>query len=138
MTQTVLQTLTNAFQRVGILDESSSPSALQTQNGMIIMNNYLATQMRDGWKGLGYYVQTNPANQIPLRPSDLYDIETVLCKQLAIAYQVVLDPDKQALLISEITAAVARLDKRYLSYFESDLSELSRPQGSPFGGPNWF
>lgn len=138
MTQTVLQTLTNAFIRVGIVDETRSPSAQQTANGMNILNNYLATQMRDGWKGLGYYPQNNPANNIPLRDADIYDVETVLCKQLAINYQVILDPVKQALLINEIDAAIARLDKRYLMYFESDLSELPRPQGGPWGGPNWL
>jgi hypothetical protein len=98
------------------------------------MNNYLATQMRDGWKGLGYFPQSNPANNMPIRDSDIYDVETVLCKQFAINYQVELDQMKQALLISEIVAATSRLDKRYLQYFESDLGELSRAQAAPWGG----
>ena len=134
MTQTVLQTITNGLQRVGIIDETVSPSAQQTANCLNVMNNYLATQMRDGWKGLGYFPQSNPANNMPIRDSDIYDVETVLCKQFAINYQVELDQMKQALLISEIVAATSRLDKRYLQYFESDLGELSRAQAAPWGG----
>lgn len=138
MTQTVVQTITNALQRIGVIDETRGPSAQQTQNCMNYMNSYLATQMRDGWKGLGYYPQTSPAAVIPIRDSDIYDVETVLCMQFAINYQVQLDPEKQGLLLTEIEAAIARLNKRYLAYFESDLSELPRPQGGPWGGPNWL
>lgn len=138
MTQTVVQTIMNALQRIGVIDETRPPSAQQTANCMNRMNSYLATQMRDGWKGLGYYPQTNPASAMPIRASDIHDIETVLCQQYAIDYQVELDPQKQGLLLREIDAAISRLNKRYLAYFESDLSELPRPQGGPWGGPNWL
>lgn len=130
MTQTVLQTITDAFQRIGVVDETASPTAAQTVNGLRILNNYMATQTRDGWR-TGYFPQTGVAGVMPVRDSDLYDIETLLAQQIAINYGTQV---KDPVLLKEFLEAERRMNKRYIRYFESDLSELSRAQGGPWGG----
>ena len=135
MPQTNLALITGAFQRIGTVDETEAPSAAQAQNGLNILNGYLATIAVDGIK-LGWFPQTDLAAIAPLRDSAEFDVATMLCKQLAIAYGV--DLTAKVELKEEIVQAERRLTKRSLKYFESDLTELSRPQGSPWGGFGWF
>jgi hypothetical protein len=133
MPQTNLQILTFAFQKAGIVDETRAPSPTQAANGLVIMNDYLLTQARDGMR-LGYYPQTNLANNVPLQDSDIGDVKWMMAQQLAMAYGATI---KDQASIDEIEKATRRLTKRTQRYFESDLGELSRAQGGPWGGPNW-
>jgi hypothetical protein len=133
MPQTNLQVLTFAFQNAGIVDETRAPSNVQAANGLVIMNAYLLTQARDGMR-LGYYPQTNLANICPLQDSDINDVKMMMVKQLSMAYGTTIkDQDVR----DEIEKSERRLTKRTQRYFESDLGELSRAQGGPWGGPNW-
>jgi hypothetical protein len=43
-----------------------------------------------------------------------------------------------SVLGNQIKAAFRRLNNRYLKFAESDLGELSRSQGGPWGGPNYI
>lgn len=133
MPETNLSILTGAFRKAGIVDETESPSPAQTADGLVLLNNYLLNQAADGLR-LGWYPQTNPAATAPLKDADIHNVKMMLTKQLAISYDVEI---KSPLVLQEIADAERMLTKRYLRYFESDLSELSRAQGAPWGGPGW-
>jgi hypothetical protein len=139
MTVLISQVITAAFQQVGIVDESIAPSALQMQNGLNILNNYLANQQADGMR-LGWYPQTNVSATAPLRDQDIWGVQWLLSGQLLLNYGVTLDPQDgvDAARIAAIAEAERMLTKRSIKYFESDLSELSRPEGGPWGGPGWI
>jgi hypothetical protein len=134
VTQTNLQILTDIFQKTGIVDETQSPTAAQAANGLRLMNNYLLSQAVDGMR-LGWFPQTNLQSNAPLKDADIGDVELAMMPQIALAYGITLSD--QAVL-SEITNAITRLTKRSIQLVEADLSELSRPQGGPWGGPNWL
>lgn len=134
MSQTNLQMVTFAFQKAGIVDETQSPTAVQAANGLQIMNDYLADQAADGMR-LGWFPQTNLAATAPLKDADIHGVKLLMTAQFALSYGVKIE---DPVLIASIEGAERRLVKRSLRYFESDLSELSRPQGGPWGGPNWF
>ncbi len=134
MTQTNLAVLTFAFQKAGIVDELQSPTAAQAANGLTIMNDFLLTQNVDGMR-LGYYPQTNLQSNIPIKDADIGDVKLILIPQIAVAYGITLaDP----VLLDLISEASRRLTKRSIQLVECDLGELSRPQGGPWGGPNWL
>jgi len=134
VTQTNLQIITSAFQRVGIVDETASPSAEQGANGLQILNDYLLNQARDGMR-LGWWTQTNLAANAPLRDEDIWGVKMLLARQLASNYGITIqDP----ILLKDIDDAEKMLTKRSLQYYESDLSEWPRPQGGPWGGPSWI
>jgi hypothetical protein len=48
------------------------------------------------------------------------------------------DPTDMTVLGNQIKEAFRQLNKRYLRITECDLGELSRPQGGPWGGPNYL
>jgi len=133
--QTNLALITGAFQRIGVVDETEAPSPTQAQNGLNICNGYLAAIAKDGIK-TGWFPQTNLASIAPLRDSAEFDVATMLCKQFAIAYGV--DLTAKTELKEEIIQAERRLTKSAWKTFESDLGELSRAQGAPWGGFGWF
>jgi hypothetical protein len=137
MTVLVSQVIGAAFQQVGIVDETQAPSAAQMQNGLYILNNYLANQQADGMR-LGWYAQTNVANVAPLRDQDIWGVQWLLSGQLLLNYGITLDATPQnEVRMANIAEAERMLTKRSIKYFESDLSELSRPEGGPWGGPGW-
>jgi hypothetical protein len=133
MAETNLSIITGAFRKTGIVDETESPSPAQAQDGLLLLNNYLLNQAADGLR-LGWYPQSNLAAIAPLKDADIHGVKMLLAKQLAITYDITI---KNPLIIQEIADAERMLTKRYVKYFESDLSELSRAQGSPWGGPGW-
>lgn len=133
MSETNLSIITGAFRKVGVVDETESPSAAQAADGLLILNNYLLNQAVDGMR-LGWYPQTNLAANAPLKDADIHGVKMLLAKQFAITYDITI---KNPLILAEIADAERMLTKRSLKYFESDLSELSRAQGSPWGGPGW-
>ncbi len=144
MTQTNQQIITEAFQILGVVREGRAPTATQSANGMTVLNDNLLTQMRDGWGNIGWYPQTvAQLNSIaPLKDEDIADVKYVLAAWLSVRYGVTIpppeSPDDEFSLAGMIRGAFRRLTKRYLKYTECDLGELSRPQGGPWGGPNWL
>lgn len=133
MSETNLSIVTGAFRKAGIVDETESPSAAQGADALLILNNFLANQAADGMR-LGWYPQSNLAATAPLKDADIHGVKMLLAKQLAFTYAVEI---KDPLILQEIADAERMLTKRSIKYFESDLSELSRAQGSPWGGPGW-
>jgi hypothetical protein len=144
VTTTIQAMLTEAFQKLGIVSEGRQPTPTQSANGLTISNDNILTQMRDGWTGLGWYPQTqaNLTSNAPLKDEDIGDIKLMMAAWIAPHYGVTIasspDPTDLSSLGNQIKEAYRRLNKRYLRYVECDLGELSRPQGGPWGGPNWL
>lgn len=144
MAQTNQQIITESFQILGVVREGRQPTPTQSANGMTILNDNLLTQMRDGWGNIGWYPQTiAQLNSIaPLKDEDIADVKYILAAWLSARYGITISPpmspDDTFSLGGMIMAAFRRLTKRYLKYTECDLGELSRPQGGPWGGPNWL
>jgi hypothetical protein len=142
--QTNQQIITEPFIKLGLVAEGHQPSATQSAQGLTILNDNMLTQMMDGWRDIGWYPQTtaNLTTPAPLQDSDVADIKLALAAWIAPHYGKTVDPptspaDKSS-LGAQVEAAFTRLDKRYLRRTEADLGELSRPQGGPWGGPNWL
>ena len=145
MAQTNMQIISDAYSLIGVVADGKSPTPTQQQTGITTLNDNLLTQQRDGWN-LGWYPQTiaTIANTAPLRDEDIGDVKLCLCAWLAPKMGVVIPPppptrpDDPLSLANQIKDAFRRLSKRSLRYVEADLGELSRAQGGPWGGPNWF
>jgi hypothetical protein len=144
VTQTIQQILAASFTLIGVVADGKQPNATQSAKGLELLNDNLLTQQRDGWH-LGWYPITSITNlpsPAPLRDEDIGDVKLVLCSWLAPAYGITIppspDPNDPSALINQIKMAFTRLTKRSLLYTESDLGELQRPQGGPWGGPNWL
>lgn len=144
MAQTNQQIITESFQILGVVREGRQPTPTQSANAMTILNDNMLTQMRDGWGNIGWFPQTIAQlnSTAPLRDEDIADVKYVLASWLSVRYGITIappeSPDDVFSLAGMILGAFRRLTKRYLKYTECDLGELSRPQGSPFGGLNWF
>lgn len=130
----VLEIITYAYQKIGVIDENSSPSNEQGQVGLTVLNDYLLNQNADGMR-LGWFTQTLLSATAPLRPEDIHGVKMLLAKQLAAHYGITI---QNPLLVEEIGKAEVQLTKRSIRYSEADFTELSRPQGGPWGGPNWI
>jgi hypothetical protein len=123
-----------AFWKLNVVDETQVPTAVQASTGLTVLNDMLANQAADGMR-LGWWPQTNLAATAPLRASDIEGVKYMLTRALAAHYGITL---KDQLLIALINDAERQLTKRSLRYMESDLGELQRAQGGPWGGPNWI
>lgn len=134
MAATNQQIITEAFQLIGVVDETQAPSAAQTANALTVLNDYLLSENVDGLR-VGWYLQTNLANTAPLRDEDIWGVKRLLAKQLSVSYGI---KELSPQLVEEIMKAERVLLKRSRLLIESDFSELSRPQGGPWGGPNWI
>ena len=141
MSYTVGQIITEAYSILGVVADGKSPTPTQTVTGLNTLNDNLATQSRDGW-ALGWYPQTLVTATAPLRDEDVGDVKLALAAWLAPKFGIVIasDPDQmnEGSLSNQIKNAFRRLTKRSLRMTESDLGELSRAQGGPWGGPNWM
>ena len=143
MAQTNQQIITEAFQILGVVREGRQPTPTQSANGMTILNDNLLTQMRDGWGNLGWYPQTilQLNSTSPIKDEDIADIKYLLAGWLSVRYGVTIPPSQDPIngfdLGALIYQAMRRLTKRYLKYTESDLGELSRAMGGPWGGPGF-
>lgn len=123
-----------SYQKIGVIDENSTPSFEQGQTALTVLNDYLLNEAADGMR-LGWYTQTNISANAPLKAEDVHGVKMLLCRQLAIHYGITIqNPD----LIKEIDTAKTQLVKRSLRYSEADFSEFPRPQGGPWGGPSWI
>ena len=136
--------ITEAFQKIGIVREGQQAGPTQTANALTILNDNMATNQRDGWGAMGWYPQSSAqlSSNAPLKDEDIGDVKLCLASWIAPHYGVSVptspDPDDMAILGNQIKAAFRRLNKRYLKFAESDLGELSRSQGGPWGGPNYI
>lgn len=143
MSSTIADIITEALTTIGVVADGRAASPNQMARGVIVLNDNLLTQQRDGWK-LGWYPQTlaQVANLAPLRDEDIGDVKLCLAGWLAPKFGVTItpaqDPNDHTALANQIKDAFARLTKRSLLYTEADLGELQRPQGGPWGGPNWL
>jgi hypothetical protein len=143
-TQTVQQIINEALLNAGVIASGRAPSSTQTATCLTVLNDNMLTQMRDGWHNIGWYPQSSAQlnTAAPLWDEDVADVKLVLTAWVAIKFGRKIDPplspsDKSS-LGAQIEAAFTRLDKRYLQSTEADLGELSRPQGGPWGGPNYL
>lgn len=125
--------ITFAYQKIGVIDENSSPTFEQGQVALTVLNDYLLNEGADGMR-LGWFTQTQISANAPLRPEDVHGVKMLLCNQLAVHYGITI---QNPFLIQEIQTAKTQLVKRSLRYSEADFSELSRSQGGPWGGPGW-
>lgn len=142
MTKTNQQIINDAFTTLEVVADGKQPNASQSAMGISTLNDNLLTQQRDGWK-LGWYPQSvaNLNGTAPLRDEDIGDVMLCLVAWLAPKYGVDIppaqDPSDPIALSNQIKDAFRRLTKRSGLYVESDLGELSRAQGGPFGGPGF-
>lgn len=137
-----LELIQYALLKCNVIDENTSPSAEQGVTGLNVLNDVLLNEQADGLSGLGWWKQTNLAATAPLRDADVYGVKMLLTRALAVHYGIALEPplaDTPGMPDSgEISKALRQLVKRYLKRTECDLGELSRPQGGPWGGPNYL
>jgi hypothetical protein len=144
VTQTNQQLITDAFGLIGVVADGKAPTSTQSSIALTVLNDNMATQIKDGWTNIGWYPQaiSQLASNAPLRDADIADVKYCLAAWLATRFAVRIvpsaDPLDQASLSNQIKNAFTRLTKRYLLRTECDLGELSRPQGGPWGGPNYF
>lgn len=145
MSTTTQAIITEAFQLVGVVREGRAPTPTQSANGLTILNDNLATQMKDGWGAIGWYPQSMATinSTAPLQDSDIADIKYLLAGWIAMRYGIKIPDDPtdttdMTTLGGQIRASLRRMNKRWLKRTECDLGELSRPQGGPWGGPNFL
>ena len=129
-----LELVTYAYQKIGVVDENSSPTAEQGQVGLNVVNDGLLNEAADGMR-LGWWTQTDLSATAPLRPEDVFGVKLLLARWLATHYGITIQNPQ---LLEDITEAKRQLVKRSILYSEADFSELPRPQGGPWGGPNWI
>jgi hypothetical protein len=143
MAKTNQQIITDAFTAIGVVADGRAPTPTQSAKGMEKLNDNILDQQRDGWH-LGWFPQTvvNLPQNAPLRDEDINAVTLCLCAWLAPYYGITIpeapDPNDPTVLANQIRDAFRRLNKRSLLYTESDLGELQRAQGGPWGGPNWL
>jgi hypothetical protein len=143
-TQTNQQIINEALLNVGVVAAGRNPTSTQSNTALTVLNDNMLTQMRDGWWNIGWYPQSQAQlnNAAPLQDQDVGDIKLMLSAWIAPKFGRKIepspDPNDQSSLAVQIKEAMRRLNKRYLQRTESDLGELSRPTGGPWGGPNWL
>lgn len=147
MSTTLLSIITEAFAMLGVVADGQTPTTNQQTRALATLNTNMLTQEVDGWN-LGWYnmgstpVANLGTTQAPLQDQDVGDVTLMLASWLAPKYGITIqpspDPTDLTSLSNQIRAAYQRLSKRSLRYTEADLGELSRPQGGPWGGPNWL
>lgn len=123
MSNTNLKVITDAYQTLGVVDETQSPGPEQGVTGLSVLNDMLATMAVDGIR-TGWYAQTDLAAIAPLKDADLEDVKYLLSARLAAKTGIQLSDDLKIL----ITMSEGRLAKRYVQYFESDLTNLPMSQ----------
>lgn len=123
-----------AYQKIGVIDENSSPTNEQGIVGLSVLNDYLLNEAADGMR-LGWFTQYSLQNCCPLRPEDVFGVKILLAMALAAHYGITIQNPQ---LLEAAQTVKTQLVKRSIRYSEADFSELSRPQGGPWGGPNWI
>lgn len=140
-TQTNQQIITEALFNLGVVSAGRSPTPTQSATALTVLNDNMLTQMQDGWHDIGWYPQTTGQlnSAAPILDQDVADVKLCLTGWVAFKFGKKIEPSDDPLSLSaQIRDAHRRLSKRYLRQTEADLGELSRPQGGPWGGPNWL
>lgn len=135
---TNLDIVKGAYLHLGTVDESQSPSARLGQIGLVTLNEMLAALQPDGIR-LGWYPQTDLSADAPIQAECVGDVKYMLARWVSTKVGRRLDPspNQDATLMQQIADAETRLRRRTMLFGESDLGELSRPEGGPWGGPGW-
>jgi hypothetical protein len=131
---TNLDIVKGAYLHLGTVDENQQPSARLGLLGLISLNEMLATLGPDGIR-LGWYTQTDLSAEAPIPGASVGDVKYLLAKYVSTKVGRRLDPVEDSVLIDQINAAETRLRRTSLLFGESDLGELQRPEGGPWGGP---
>lgn len=134
MTITNQSLITQALQRIGVVDETQAPTTTQSNNALAIMNQHLAFKQALGTFRVGWYPQTSLTANAPLRDEYVEPVILILCGKFSMTFG---QPIQDPILAQQITDAEPALSKLTRLNFDSDLSELSRAQGAPWGGPGW-
>lgn len=136
MSQTNNQIVTEAYQLVGIVADGKPCTPTQGQLGLTALNDMLTTEaidgMRLGWIPQNFATQWNSA--APLADGNIGDVKYMLCVRLAVRNGITIDDPA---LLTEISNAITRLNKRSLRMFESDLGEMQRAQAGVSGTGGW-
>lgn len=132
MTITNQSLINQALQRIGIVDETQSATPTQSNNALAIMNQHLAFKQALGTFNVGWYPQTSLTANAPLRDEYVEPVILIMCGKFSMTFG---QPIQDPVLAGEVSAAEPALSKLTRPTFESDLSELSRAQGGPWGGP---
>lgn len=135
MTITVIDLLTDALRMLNVIDVYESPSAEDGIKALHVLNEMMADAQADGIR-MGWHpiADADIAVDAPLRDEDIRAVKQCLCLELCPYFG--MEPlEQQKSLAAD---AYAKLAKRYVEYFESDLTML--PQGDAFGygiGTQW-
>lgn len=127
-TQLVSDIITGAARKMNLVDQSSAPSAEDSQALLALLNDLLA-EWRGNGTDLGWFTQTNPAATAPLDDTDVRVVKLGLAMTGCTEYGIAPPPT----LPAEFDDAYSQLRKRYFAYIES-ASELPRPQSGVWGG----
>lgn len=128
---TVADILNSAGRIINIIDESQVLSAEQSATALTLLNDMLAEWIADGLD-IGWFTQTNVSSQAPIQPEDVRAVKYCLAGEMAAFYDIASSLSTET--AKHIENAYAKISKRYVKYFESDLSGLPVPEGIYFGG----
>jgi hypothetical protein len=134
MSATNLEIVQDAYRIIGVIGETETPSAELGVAGLCAVNDMLADWAADG-VDLGWYPQTDLANDAPLQAADVRGVKLCLAGELASRNGVELSPITAAL----IDSAYGKLVKRSQPFApEANLGELP-PASGPFNrGPGFW
>jgi len=123
---TNLDVITTALRLANVINERETPSAVQGQTGLELLNDLMSDWLEDGIE-LGYYPQTLTSATIPVDDEYLRGIKYNLSRDIAAHYGVDLPPE--TVRIAELT--YQRLSKQTMEDFTTDFSHM--PYGSGRG-----
>lgn len=132
--ETTLDIITAALRMLTVIDELSSPTPEQSSTAITVLNNMMANYNVDGLR-MGWFPQTLTNYNIvpaPLQDFDVEGVKYLLSVKLAPHFGIPLTGDLAG-LVELADGAMRDLSKRYIKYFNSDLTGLPFPQGGLFG-----
>lgn len=128
MSKPVIDIITDVLRDICVIDENESPSAEQGIKSLHKLNEMLADAQADGL-ALGWYpiADADIATNAPLRDEDIRAVQACLALELCPSFG--MEPAQQ--VKENAGDAYAKLCKRYINYFQSDLTFL--PGGDAWG-----
>lgn len=130
-TETTFDIIEAALRILTVIDEVTSPTAEQSELAIEVLNDMLSNYYVDGIR-LGWFPQTlTTYNSIPapLQDYDTRNIKLLFATELAPHFGI----EVGQTLLGLADAAFKALCKRYIKYFDSDLTGLPFSQGGLFG-----
>lgn len=121
MAKPVIDIITDVLRDINVIDENESPSAEQGIKSLHKLNEMLADAQADGL-ALGWYpiADADIATNAPLRDEDIRAVQACLALELCPSFG--MEPAQQ--VKENAGDAYAKLCKRYIKYFEADLTFL--------------